>query len=321
MHPTLVGAQSSQIFGARRGMQVGEISGSRAVLWRGTSASAVLLHPQGAQSSRALATDGVRQAGCAFFPGGFDSQAVEWNGTAGSWTLLHQPTWWASMALDIDGDQRVGFFRETVIDPWFGPSAGLGRPVLWRTGSATPVNLMPTGSHWSQGTAFGVVSPTTGGAGIQVGTVALQDNSPRAVMWRGTAASMINLHDLLPAPGTSGVPTEGWVGSQAKAVAGGGVKTYIVGTANGISGFETRTILWIRTDNTLRCGPSDVAGANQSIGPDGQLTADDIIVFLQWYFANDPRADVAGPNQGVNPDGQLTADDIIVFLQRYFAGC
>jgi hypothetical protein len=83
------------------------------------------------------------------------------------------------------------------------------------------------------------------------------------------------------------------------------------------------------------CGPSDVAGPNQAIGGDGVLTADDIIVYLGWYFAsatgsptpgNPPSpanllADVAGPNQSTSPDGVLTADDIIVFLGRYFAGC
>jgi hypothetical protein len=72
---------------------------------------------------------------------------------------------------------------------------------------------------------------------------------------------------------------------------------------------------------SLACGPSDVAGANQSIGADGGLSADDIIVFLGWYFAADARADVAGSNQSTLPDGAFTADDIIVFLSRYFAGC
>ena len=69
------------------------------------------------------------------------------------------------------------------------------------------------------------------------------------------------------------------------------------------------------------CGQSDVAGANQSVGPDGALTADDIIVFLGWYFAADTRADVAGANQSTTPDSAFTADDIIVFLGRYFSGC
>jgi hypothetical protein len=83
------------------------------------------------------------------------------------------------------------------------------------------------------------------------------------------------------------------------------------------------------------CGPSDVAGPNQAVGGDGGLTADDIIVYLGWYFANTTGsptpgnppspanllADIAGPNQSTSPDGALTADDIIVFLGRYFAGC
>lgn len=68
------------------------------------------------------------------------------------------------------------------------------------------------------------------------------------------------------------------------------------------------------------CSLSDVAGPGQSVGPDCDLSADDIIVFQNWYFANNANADIAGPGQAVGPDGQFTADDIIVFLNRYFAG-
>jgi hypothetical protein len=71
----------------------------------------------------------------------------------------------------------------------------------------------------------------------------------------------------------------------------------------------------------VACTASDVAGSNLSVGAVGTLTADDIIVFLGWFFAGDSRADVAGANQSTTPDGQFTADDIIVFLGRYFAGC
>ncbi|MFN7559015.1 MAG: GC-type dockerin domain-anchored protein [bacterium] len=69
------------------------------------------------------------------------------------------------------------------------------------------------------------------------------------------------------------------------------------------------------------CGLSDVAGPGQSVGSDNALTADDIIVYLNWFFAGDTRADVAGPGQSTTPDTQFTADDIIVFLNRFFAGC
>ncbi|MCU0688796.1 MAG: hypothetical protein MUE97_03530 [Phycisphaerales bacterium] len=67
---------------------------------------------------------------------------------------------------------------------------------------------------------------------------------------------------------------------------------------------------------------ADIAGANQAVGGDGQLTADDIIVYLNAYFAGDMwGADVAGQNQGSLPDNELTADDIFVFLNSFFAGC
>jgi len=65
---------------------------------------------------------------------------------------------------------------------------------------------------------------------------------------------------------------------------------------------------------------ADAAGPGQSVGADGQYTADDIIVYLNWFFASDPRADVSGPGQSPRVDQQLTADDIIVFLNAFFAG-
>jgi hypothetical protein len=74
-------------------------------------------------------------------------------------------------------------------------------------------------------------------------------------------------------------------------------------------------------DAIIPCGLADVAGAGQTIGPDGELTADDIIVFINWFFASDARADVAGAGQTIGADGQFTADDIIVFINRFFGGC
>jgi hypothetical protein len=71
----------------------------------------------------------------------------------------------------------------------------------------------------------------------------------------------------------------------------------------------------------VACTPSDVAGPGQTVGADGQLTADDIIVFVGWFFAADARADIAGSGQSVGADGQFTADDLILFINRFFAGC
>jgi hypothetical protein len=83
----------------------------------------------------------------------------------------------------------------------------------------------------------------------------------------------------------------------------------------------TYTPTQVRMKIVRKCNISDVAGGNQVQLFDGQATADDIIVFLNWFFANDLRADFAGPNQSPTPDGVLTADDIIRFLNFYFAGC
>lgn len=65
---------------------------------------------------------------------------------------------------------------------------------------------------------------------------------------------------------------------------------------------------------------ADIAGPNQVLGADGQFSADDIIVYLGWFFAGQAEADIAGPNQSTIVDQQLSADDIIVFLSAYFAG-
>jgi hypothetical protein len=69
------------------------------------------------------------------------------------------------------------------------------------------------------------------------------------------------------------------------------------------------------------CGPSDVAGAGQIPGPDGELTGDDIIVFISRYVNSDPQADIAGAGPASGSDGQFTADDIILFIKRFVAGC
>lgn len=72
----------------------------------------------------------------------------------------------------------------------------------------------------------------------------------------------------------------------------------------------------------LRLCLADVAGAGQTPGADGELTADDLILFISAFVAdNKPLADIAGPGQNVGPDGELTSDDIIVFVSSFVAGC
>jgi hypothetical protein len=84
--------------------------------------------------------------------------------------------------------------------------------------------------------------------------------------------------------------------------------------------FSTNRLLSFEISG-VPCGRSDLAGPGQTDGPDGNLTADDLIVFINRFFASDPRADIARPGQAIGPDGAFTADDLIVFVNRFFAGC
>ena len=75
------------------------------------------------------------------------------------------------------------------------------------------------------------------------------------------------------------------------------------------------------THTFVACSLSDVAGAGPSLRADGELTADDIIVFIRWFVGGDTRADIARSGQQPTPDGEFTADDIIFFVSRFAAGC
>ncbi len=70
------------------------------------------------------------------------------------------------------------------------------------------------------------------------------------------------------------------------------------------------------------CGAADVAQIGGRVQPDGQLSPDDIVVFLSSFFVNDVTvADIVGPGGSPPRDGAVTPDDIIAFLSAFFAGC
>ncbi len=73
---------------------------------------------------------------------------------------------------------------------------------------------------------------------------------------------------------------------------------------------------------TVSCNAADVAGLGGSIGPDGSLTADDVVVYLAAFFSNNLAvADIAVLGGAPGQDGQLTADDIVYFLGQFFSPC
>ncbi len=71
----------------------------------------------------------------------------------------------------------------------------------------------------------------------------------------------------------------------------------------------------------FQCGPADLGSQGGIAGPDGVLNNNDFIVFINYFFNQDPRADF-GRQGGVPPgDGQFNNNDFIVFIDRFFAGC
>lgn len=66
----------------------------------------------------------------------------------------------------------------------------------------------------------------------------------------------------------------------------------------------------------------DVAGVGGTIGADGQLTPDDLLVFITAFFGNNLAiADIAVLGGTAGHDGQLTPDDVVLFLAKFFEGC
>ena len=72
----------------------------------------------------------------------------------------------------------------------------------------------------------------------------------------------------------------------------------------------------------IRCGPADIAGLGGTPDWDGQLTPDDLIIYLSSYFAGDlASADLTDAGGAGPADGTLSPDDLVMFLTRFFAGC
>jgi hypothetical protein len=171
LHPA--GWYWSSALGAAGGQQVGYgqpvASLDRAVLWTGTADSAVDLTPAGWNDAQAHGTDGVHQVGFGRpLPNAAD-HALLWSGTAGSYVDLHPAGPTASAAYAINGNQIVG-----AVD---------GRAALWDGLGAAFVDLGPPGTL---SVAYGV------GGGQQVGRS--DDTFGHALLWRGSAGSVADLH-------------------------------------------------------------------------------------------------------------------------------
>ncbi|MGH7131816.1 MAG: GC-type dockerin domain-anchored protein [Phycisphaerales bacterium] len=71
----------------------------------------------------------------------------------------------------------------------------------------------------------------------------------------------------------------------------------------------------------FRC-TADITTLGGNPGPDGVATVDDLVGYLQAFFAgNLSLADIASPGGAPTPDNQITVDDLVVYLAAFFTGC
>jgi hypothetical protein len=115
---------------------VGEFAYNHALLWSGTAASAVNLHPAGYDASAAYGVSGAYQVGDGFSPtsGGF-SHALLWNGSAASAVDLHPAGFDSSGAAAVSGAYQVGSGILT--------SSGARHALVWNGTAASAVDLHP----------------------------------------------------------------------------------------------------------------------------------------------------------------------------------
>ena len=165
-----VGIHGSSIVGHARGTR-------DALLWQGAARELVQLEPTGADSSFALATNGVAQVGSV------ESHAAIWHGTAASVVDVHPPGAWASTLRAVDDSGEAG-------DIILG-THGLPHAALWHGTAESVMDLHPAGAYASQAQA---ISSGRQGGFVQF----VRDGPSHAALWSGTAESFF---DLTPSGG------------------------------------------------------------------------------------------------------------------------
>jgi hypothetical protein len=170
----------------------------RALLWRGSAASAVDLHPAGFDESQAFAVSGPRQAGFGKPAGSPTNHALLWQGTAASVVDLHPAGFTESGVNGMRGTRQVGA-------AWGPSTGGEAHAMLWLGTAASAVDLhrfLPVDSGngsalFRSSAAFGVDAH-----GNVVGRAATNAGVEQAVLWQRLAdLHQIRFPDAFTTPG------------------------------------------------------------------------------------------------------------------------
>lgn len=242
--------------------------------------------------------DGTVIVGQSATSGAGDYRAFRWTASGGMDNLGTMGGYSYAYAANSDGSVVVGHCGAFP----FGDNS-FYRAFRWTPahGMLNLGTLPGGGDSW----AYGVC----GDGSAVVGYVSMPDEA-HAFLWT-TTLGIVDLNTYLP---SLGIDLSGWTLKFANGISEDGLTIVGLGIHNG------RYEAWAASISQA-CNRADVASLGGHRPPDGQLTADDLILFLSAYFAGQPLADLAGSGGVLGRDGTYTADDVIVFLAAFFAGC
>jgi len=165
-------------------------TGSHAVLWSGSAASFVDLHPSALLGSGATCTTGLLQGGFGILKAKTGGKvkttpplhALVWAGTAASYKDLNPANAAESKINGCADGQEVGYVMPL--------SPGFTHAAVWLGTSAAAVDLQPLTGFVSS-IAFGAAAGQQAGYGV---TDASQGGAGHALVWGSSASSMLDLH-------------------------------------------------------------------------------------------------------------------------------
>ena len=183
---------------------------------------------------------------------------------------------------------------------------------------------VPTPSFASK-TGFGSFQPRTNWPGYDNNAVwaSQYDDAKKAIVWTAPAAPALDdaglaaLKPPLPA-GTVIKPNNirwgqmftFWFVSNLDPVSGA------VSTLNpgGTGSFEGSMKAEVRAPRH----PADLASAGAAVGPDSHRDNNDFILFIDYFFAQNPLADVGSAGGVAGADGAWDNNDFVVFFNSFF---
>ncbi|HEY8748065.1 MAG TPA: DUF4082 domain-containing protein [Tepidisphaeraceae bacterium] len=271
LNPSQLGSIESIAMAVSGNQQVGYFNPGpgnqeHAVLWNGTAASAVSLQPSFASNvSQARATDGVHQVG---FSDGVSGhvQAVLWSGTAASAVnLAPGGSFYESYAMAVAGNEQAGYANATATTAF-----------LWHGTAASAVNLGTDAA--SIGLTVTQAFGTNGTQEVGWGSSNAPMSQVHALLWSGTAASITDLQQYLPANFTA---------SRAYSIDANG---NIFGEAQDSSG-SYHAVEWTQAPNFVVNTTADETVAN-----DATLSLREAIAQANALPANVPATITFDPN-------------------------